>query len=377
MEVKMPFLPANDTGLALAIGEGGLSLQFLACEPKSPVMKMMLDKMYDFYIQNQVLPDFDLGTKALAYVVSNIDSSVKSQLITLSDIGGNTLSPWISIDTPVHTFDNPIPLAMREPPSPDFKIPRRLLFTYKSNILETKEPPIFYENVQRTIKMYREAWGEPDAPVWFLDDDDCRAAIYAAKPNLIKYFDWEFNGSWKADICRVAALYLTGGYYFDIDMEVVKPWMPSRNVAFATVDQPDTLRFFQSFLVSEKRGRLMEESLDEMLIFYEKRKNRKDTLLGPDTLKWAVESVPRGDRGEMAFLLEEDIVLEEETDSLLRREGVGFGCDYVVTDPVTKERIFYSRIVGAGRGCMPRGSPEADAYLLEMEKKEQLKQQTL
>jgi hypothetical protein len=373
MEVTMPFLPANDTELALAIGEGGLSLQFLACEPKSAVMRMALDNMYDFYRQNQVLPDFDLGMKALTDAVGKIDSSVSSQIVTLSDIGGKALSPWISIDPPVLTFDNPIPRAMREPPSPDFKVPRRLIFTYKSNILETKEPSVFYENVQRTIKMYREAWGEPDAPVWFLDDDDCRAAIYAVKPNLIKYFDWEVDGSWKADICRVAALYLTGGYYFDVDMEVVNPWIPNRNVAFATVDQPDTKRYFQSFLVSEKGGRLLEESLDEMLIFYEKRKTRKDILLGPDTLKWAVESVPMGDRGEMVFLLEEDVILEEGTDSLLRRGGIGFGCEYVVTDPVTKERIFYSRIVGAGKGCMPGGSPEADAYLLEMEKKEELK----
>jgi hypothetical protein len=87
-------------------------------------------------------------------------------------------------------------------------------------------------------------------------------------------------------------------------------------------------------------------------------------LLGPATLKWAYESVPIQERGETAILQEEKVVLDVKTDALSRVEGVGFGCDYVVTDPSTDERIFYSRIVGAGEGCQPRGSPEADVYLL-------------
>jgi mannosyltransferase OCH1-like enzyme len=370
MYVKKPFQPGDGTGLAIAIGERGISEQFLACEPKSAVMKVTLDKMCDFYRQHQVVPDFNLLTQALMAASDKIDPSVSSEVLTLSDLGGE-ITPWIQLEPPVHTFDNPVPLEMRKPPSPDFSIPRRLLFTYKSNILETKEPPAFYDNVQNTITKYREAWGEPDAPVWFLDDNDCRAAIYDAKPNLLKYFDWETDGSWKADICRVAALYLTGGYYFDIDMEVVNTWIPNPNVAFATVEEPDQTSFFQSFLASEKEGRLMGEALDQMLIFYERRMTRKDMLLGPDTLKWAYASVPIRERGETAILQEERAILDVKTDALLRVEGIGFGCDYVVMDPATNQRIFYSRIVGAGEGCQPRGSPEAYAYLLAHPPKEE------
>jgi hypothetical protein len=369
MYVKAPFRPWDATGLAVALGKGGLSKQFLACEPKSTVMKVTMDKMCDFYRQNQVVPDFDLLTKALVAAFDNMDPTVSGEILTLSDLGDEMLPPWIQSEPPVHTFDNPVPLEMRQPPSPDFKIPRRLLFTYKSNILETKEPPAFYENIQRTIAMYREAWGEPDAPVWFLDDDDCRAAIYAAKPTLLVYFDREIHGSFKADICREAALYLTGGYYFDIDMEVVNTWIPNPNVSFATVDEPNQSDFFQSFLASEKEGRLMGEALDQILIFYENKKVRKGVLLGPKTLKWAYESVPILERGETAILQEESAVLDLKVDALLRVEGVGFGCNMVVMDPSTNERLFYSRIVGAGKGCQPRGSPEADAYLLEAKPK--------
>jgi hypothetical protein len=368
LEIILPFRPADDTRLAVASDGGGLSPLFLACEPKSIVMKMTLDKMRDFYKQNLVVADSNFATQALMDAFGRVDPSlVRSEIVSLSAIGGKGLTPWIVRDTPVQKFDNPVPLDMRGPPSPHFKIPRRILFTYKTNLLKTKDPPRFYDNVQKTIRTYREAWGEPDAPVWFLDDDDCRAAIYATKPALLAFFDREIDGSWKADMCRVAALQLTGGYYFDVDMETINPWIPKSSVAFATVYQPVERGYFQSFLASEKGGRLMKEALDEMLIFYETKKSRNDILLGPMTLLWAFESVPLWDRGETVILQETKFIFNNETDSLLRREGVGFGCDYLVHDPVTKERFFYSRIVGAGKGCQPRGSPEANAYLLANE----------
>jgi hypothetical protein len=186
---------------------------------------------------------------------------------------------------------------MRGPPFPENKIPRRLIFTYKSNLLETRDPPVFYENVQKTIHMYRETWGDLKAPVWFLNDTDCRSTIYAAKPELVTYFDREVHGSWKADICRVAALYLTGGYYFDVDMEAVNPWTPGNNVTFATALQPDKTRYFQSFLASERRGRgILEAALDKMLLFYKIKMVRTGKLLGPDTLKRAFNSVTISER---------------------------------------------------------------------------------
>jgi hypothetical protein len=205
-------------------------------------------------------------------------------------------------DLPVDSFDNPVPLEMRGPPSPGYKIPRRLIFTHKQNLLETKDPPLLYENVQKTIQTYREAWGDPKAPVWFLNDTDCRAAVYAAKPNLISYFDQEVKKSWKADICRVAALYLTGGYYFDVSAEIVSPWLPDLNVTFVAAADLGKAQYLQSFLASERKGRVLEEALDIMLLFYEQRKSRRFALLGPDSLKWAVESIPQSDRGKMVVL---------------------------------------------------------------------------
>jgi hypothetical protein len=147
--------------------------------------------------------------------------------------------------------------------------------------------------------------------VWFVNDTDCRSAIYAAKPNLLVYFDREVHGSWKADICRIAALYLTGGHYFDVDMEVVDPWVPDRNVAFATATTPNKTRYYQSFLASEQNGRILEEALDEMLLFYETKAVRTGKLLGCDTLKTAFDSVAISERGRI-IILEEVQFAEDE-----------------------------------------------------------------
>jgi hypothetical protein len=170
-------------------------------------MKKALDIMVELSKQKQTRLDFDLVTEALSLAlrVPNADLSDQAVVVPLETIGSVIFTPWIVTDLPAYSFDNPVPIEMRGPPSPRYKIPRRLIFTHKHNLLETKNPPLLYENVQKTIQTYREAWSEPDAPVWFLDDDDCRSAIYAAKQELVTYFDRELRGSWKADICRVAA----------------------------------------------------------------------------------------------------------------------------------------------------------------------------
>ena len=59
-------------------------------------------------------------------------------------------------------------------PSP---IPQRLIFTYRTNLMETKDPKLFYDNVVKTVAKYQELW--PDAEVYFLDDAKCRESIGA------------------------------------------------------------------------------------------------------------------------------------------------------------------------------------------------------
>ena len=361
LEIGSLYEPHDDVSVAAPRDGDFFSNLFLASEQKGSVVNAALDKMVAFYKRNDTLPDFSLGSETLSEAILELDATVKVDLFPLKEIVKYPSVPWIVTEMPAHSFDNPVPLEMRAPPSPEYKIPRRIIFTHKQNLLETKDPPLLYQNVLNTIQKYREAWGEPKAPVWFLDDNACRSTIYAAKEKLLVYFDREPHGSWKADICRVAALYLTGGYYFDVDMEVVDPWLPDRNVAFATARTPDKTRYFQSFLASERRGRILEEALDELLLFYETKAVRTGKLRGCDALKVAFDSVALSERGRTIFL--DEVQLSEDEASELRDNGVGCCCNFGVQDPETRTTKFFSRVVGGSQGCLDRDSPEGQALL--------------
>ena len=358
--------PTDGTELMLATEDDGrLSRRFMACEAKSSVLKLALDNILEAYKQNMTgHVEFELGTEALAGSVRAHGSSVQIEYVVREWLGGNATVPWIAPVPLAGYFVNAIPTDMRGPPSTDHKIPHRLIFTYTHNILETKEPAVLHTNVQKTIGLYRKAWGEPTAPVWFMNDTDCQSAIYAAKPGLVTYFDREPKGSWKADICRVAALYLTGGYYFDVDMETVNPWIPDGNVSFVTAIEETKTMYFQSFLATTRHSPILARALDEMLLYYENRILRTDSLLGPETLKWAVDSLPQSEQdGEMIVL--EEISFNVSESKPLRREAVGTSCHFKVVTPGTTNILFYSRAVDANYKCVSRDSPEGQAFLLK------------
>jgi hypothetical protein len=358
-ELRNLTLPPDNVSLLLARDGEDLSYSFMASEPKSSVMSLALDKVVGYYKDGP-----NNSEDPLTGAIRSLQSTAPYELVTLQDVGGKMSSPSFSgimdLSSRNISAENLVPIAMRGPPSQDFKIPRRIIFTSMHNILETKDPPLLYENVINTIQKYRDAWGEPNAPVWFLNDADCVDAIRLAKGNLLSYFSREVNESWKADICRVAALYLTGGYSFGVDMEVVQPWKHDKGITFATTLANSTKQFVQSLIASEKEGRIIKKTLSEMLLFYEKKQSRMQ-LLGPSTMKWAFDLVPISERGE-TVLLEETTFRREQVDSPERQEAVGCCCDLGVRDPKTKQQLFYSRIVGASPSCMPRGTPEDHAY---------------
>ena len=220
------------------------------------------------------------------------------------------------------------------------QIPRRLIFTYKYNLIApSKEDPPFdandplTSNVLHTIELYTKFWNvmdaaersrsrhshsEPDVisennstkgvTTSFLSDADCVVAIKKSEPRLLPHFQNEKRGEYKADMCRVAALYLDGGYYFDIDIGVVSPIdfnaleVPSENplisvlsdlrmraklgnsrqtrplsrdtrshdsiVTFATVYNKQG-RFFQAFTAAMPRHPVLRRSLEYMVAYYE------------------------------------------------------------------------------------------------------------
>ena len=152
---------------------------------------------------------------------------------------------------------------------------------------------------------YRTLWGEPN--VRFLDDDACRAVIKRIKHKLVPHFDKEPQGKYEADVCRVAALYEEGGYYFDIDIAVIEPLALDADVGFSTAfEAPISLHetnLFQAFLATAPRHPILKEALRIMLAYYEGT-HKLHGEMGTSTFKDAHDAVPKDKRGTIRWLHE-------------------------------------------------------------------------
>lgn len=235
-------------------------------------------------------------------------------------------------------------------------IPKRLVFTYKWNLLERKEPGHLYDNVVHTVEGYKASWKGFEPEVVMLDNDDCRKIIDRAAPFLMEHFEKEEKGSYKADMCRLATLYESGGYYFDVDMELVEPFVAPLGVDFVTVVEGESTYFFQSFLATSPKHPVIERALHVVQEYYEKDRYStwpQKTWMGPYTLKHAFDDCYRAatERLTNVYLLKELKLSPGVYDNLERRKGNGCCCNFVVQDQDQKQPYFYSRIVGSGGHC--------------------------
>jgi mannosyltransferase OCH1-like enzyme len=230
-------------------------------------------------------------------------------------------------------------------------IPHIMWFTYKHNILKTKEPQHYYENVLKTIHAYQTEWNDTNARVFFLTDDDCMSLMRRVdkreRTRLATAFSREEKGPLKSDLCRLAALYLHGGYYFDVDLEVVKPVRMDPSVSFSTVDSQLAF-FFQAFLAASPGHPVLKTNLQMMMKAYfteqETCWDRDRDILGPCTLTKAWEQTNHN--GTSRFLEEINLQKHEGLYPNITQRGIGEHCHWVVHDRDKHEVYFYSRIVG-------------------------------
>eukprot|EP00578_Thalassiosira_sp_NH16_P027870 CAMPEP_0181085094 /NCGR_PEP_ID=MMETSP1071-20121207/5051_1 /TAXON_ID=35127 /ORGANISM="Thalassiosira sp., Strain NH16" /LENGTH=253 /DNA_ID=CAMNT_0023166883 /DNA_START=500 /DNA_END=1261 /DNA_ORIENTATION=+ len=230
-------------------------------------------------------------------------------------------------------------------------------------------PPGLYnlaENGKAIVNAYKQIWS--DLEVVFLTDEECRRAINATEPRLLSHFE-RLTGMFKADICRSAELYLNGGYYFDIDLLVVRPFIAPKQVEFATVRGSEwpNKGFFQAFTASKEKSPVIKKSLDFMLAMLEGRR-KKRYLMGPAALHDAWLASPLIFKTQSSYLLTETNMMKPTigptTDyDVLPKQYIpqGYGdsclygpsvyphgaCNYVVLDETDNNAIyFYSRLLG-------------------------------
>lgn len=155
-------------------------------------------------------------------------------------------------------------------------IPNILTFTHSINLLNatkvTGEDVALQRNVRNTIKLH------PNADIHFLTDQECIASIRRVLGDdspLVDFFQKESHGMYKADICRGASLYETGGLYFDVDIQARMPmWEAiSDKTTFVTSRVHRQSKypgaFFQAFIGVTPRNPIMMRYLQLFIKHYQ------------------------------------------------------------------------------------------------------------
>jgi hypothetical protein len=265
----------------------------------------------------------------------------------------------------------------------DRKIPSRLIFVdTRYNILETRQPVHLYRNLQNTIDMYSQAWKHTpqETDIMFFTDQPCRKMIQQVAPRLLKPYITEPFGPFKSDICRLAAVYIHGGYYFDSDAQALKALDPSPEIDFIAVDTGND--FFNAVIAAPPKHPVIRAALDSMvddwyynqalferfqvkdfdpsifftehyqttLKFHEIGKIMRGAQnnVGPMTLKLGYQ---RRQNETTAWILNEFYNKYPTVYPSLERNETGWrGCNFMVHDEVIKTAYFYSRCIGTD-GC--------------------------
>jgi len=263
--------------------------------------------------------------------------------------------------------------AELHPPRPEHKIPDVIIFTHYVDLLSnaTFSDPEDYalsDNVRNTIELH------PTARVRFLTDEDCVASIVKVMgpdSQLPNYFRTETRGMYKADICRGAALYETGGLYFDVDIQArMSMW----NVVQADTEfvVPKVHRkskvvgsFFQAFIGVVPQSPVIMRYLEMFVEYYEGRRKVKGAL-GVVLLREAYDEVESVHAVSQLWM--EERYSAEKFPDVEPTAGERRACHFVVAIPGTAVAPFYSRIRGS-RMCGGKDSVKTISYGTEKAKK--------
>lgn len=198
--------------------------------------------------------------------------------------------------------------------------------------------------------------------VEFGDNSQCKAWIEEAhSKELADFFEKEHEGSYKSDLCRLAQLYLRGGYYFDNDLEPVMDFRshlpPCASIASVLSSEGG---IFQAFLATPARHPAVERALRMTHLYYLHKLNGlpKKVPVGTGIMQLALAEfqdvvLAEGEVENGVFLLKERApedakYVQEMSPYDVCNHGVWSG----------NEQWFFSRVIGriSGEPCKHRKS---------------------
>lgn len=177
-------------------------------------------------------------------------------------------------------------------------IPQRLIFiskekpsavNYGYDLANAADPLL--EDVLHNVKKHREHLNEdPRGPmegsspieITFLSHEKCREVIEDIEPRLVTPFERERRVTFKSDICKMAELYLRGGYYYDsVDRFKSLEHLIQATKSRVEIMQADDITTFEAFdengffpphfLAAMPRHPVLRKALDVMVAYYHRK----------------------------------------------------------------------------------------------------------
>lgn len=153
-------------------------------------------------------------------------------------------------------------------------IPSHLHFTWRINILDREDEAT--RSLKGNVKAI--AGLHPDMRVHFHSDKQCEDALERVhSKELAIWFAKEQHGCYKSDLCRLAVLYETGGFYFDNDFnpivnvrDIIPPGASLSTVLALTDPNGLDSRYdvYQAFLAASPQHPAIKHAMDLTLAWY-------------------------------------------------------------------------------------------------------------
>ncbi len=137
------------------------------------------------------------------------------------------------------------------------KIPKIIMQTWK-----TRKIPAKWRSSVRSIKRYMPDWDHV-----VMTDKDNRAFVQKYFPDFLPYYDNFPHNIQRADAIRPCWLYIYGGIYMDLDIEILRPLDPlfTKSVGIYLVNSGSySTHVTNSFMASQPRNPIWLEYIEQM-----------------------------------------------------------------------------------------------------------------
>lgn len=126
--------------------------------------------------------------------------------------------------------------------------------------------------------------------VRYFNNSECHAYLAEYMPLLVKFYDRQTHGAYKGDICRTAILAREGGFYVDLDMQLVAPLtdLVDDETTFMTA-KSGTEGCLNAIIAASPGNLVMLNTLAEMEKWFQEEHDESE-LLGPVTMQRGLEN---------------------------------------------------------------------------------------